>query len=72
MTSFFDVIFISSGRAPIAVVDRLTQAASALFNRIKPGRKPDSDQSRPVLIRDNHLRRDVGMPPIEGNRRPLP
>ena len=72
MTSFFDVIFISSGRAPIAVVDRLTQAASALFNRVKSGHALDSDRPRPVLFRDNHLRRDIGLPPIEGARWPLP
>jgi hypothetical protein len=72
MTSFFDVIFVSSGRAPIAVVDRLTQAANALFNRVRPGLAPDSDRPRPVPFRDNHLRRDVGLPPIEGSRWPLP
>jgi len=72
MTSFFDVIFISSGRAPIAVVDRLTQAANALFNRVKPGHRAESDSLWPIPFRDNHLRRDIGLPPIEGTRWPLP
>ena len=71
MTNFFQLFLSASGRAPVAIVDRLTQAASALFSRQhRRGRQRES-QAPPILIGSNHLRRDIGLPPVDSYGRPI-
>ncbi len=71
MTNFFNLFLSAGGRAPTAVVDRLTQAASALFNRrqLRGGRR--EGPAPPIFLGNNHLRRDIGLPPVDSHGRPM-
>ena len=71
MTNFFDLFLSASGRAPAAIVERLTQAASALFNRPRPGGQRREGPAPPVFLGNNHLRRDIGLPPVDSNGWPI-
>ena len=71
MTNFFQLFLSASGRAPVAIVDRLTQAASALFSRQhRRGRQRES-QAPPILLGNNYLRRDIGLPPVDSRGWPI-
>jgi hypothetical protein len=71
VTNFFDLFLSASGRAPTAIVERLTQAASALFNRPRPGGRRREGPAPPIFLGNNHLRRDIGLPPVDSHGRPI-
>ena len=70
MTNFLD-LFLSAGRAPTAIMERLTQAASALFNRPQPRGRRREGPAPPIFLGNNHMRRDIGLPPVDSCGRPI-
>jgi hypothetical protein len=63
--NFFQLFLPASGRRPAAIVDRLNQAAIALFDRMSR-RRPRCDGGVPAhYLSNNHLRRDIGLPPLD-------
>jgi hypothetical protein len=63
VTIFLELFLSASGRAPAAIVDRLSQAA-ALFNRPRKRRRRVR-RAPPADLRNNHMRRDIGLPPVD-------
>ena len=71
MSNFFELFLSAGGRAPVAVVERLAQAASALFNQGPPRGQMRESPAPPVFLGNNHLRRDIGLPPVDRHGRPI-
>jgi hypothetical protein len=65
VTNFFDLFLSAGGRAPTAIMERLTQAASALFNRRRPQGRRREGPAPPIFLGNNHMRRDIGLPPVD-------
>ena len=70
MTNFIHLFLSNSGRAPLAIADRLTQALSVLFSRRRTRNRQRRGHAPPLLI-SNHLRRDIGLPPVDAYGRPI-
>jgi hypothetical protein len=67
--SLFDQPFLSvAGRAPTAVADRLSRAVALWRNRQAARRRRRIAAALPA---DNHLRRDIGLPPVDKSGWPL-
>ena len=71
MTNFFELFLSAGGRAPVAIVERLAQAASALFDRPQPRGRRREGPAPPIFLADNRLRRDIGLPPVDRGGRPI-
>ena len=71
MTNFFELFLSTGGRAPVAIVERLTQAASGLFGRRLPRSRKRVTPAHPIFPGNNHLRRDIGLPPVDSHGRPI-
>jgi hypothetical protein len=69
VTNFFELFVSAGGRAPSAVVQRLTQAAASLFGRRRGRRRVGP--APPLFPGNNHLRRDIGLPPVDSYGRPI-
>jgi hypothetical protein len=65
VTNFLDLFLSAGGRAPTAIMERLTQAASALFNRPQPRGRRREGPAPPIFLGNNHMRRDIGLPPVD-------
>jgi len=65
MSNFYELFLASGGRASLAMLARLSTVASFLFNRRGDGPAP------PIFLGDNHLRRDLGLPPLDRDGRPV-
>ena len=70
VTNFIQMFRSNSGRAPLAIADRLTHAVSVLFSRRRARNRQRRGHAPPLLI-SNHLRRDIGLPPVDSYGRPL-
>jgi hypothetical protein len=70
VTNFIHLFLSNSGRAPLAIADRLTQAVSALSSRRRARNRKRRGQAPPLLL-SNHLRRDIGLPPVDAYGRPI-
>jgi hypothetical protein len=67
--SLFDQPFLSiAGRAPTAIADRLNRAARLWRGRREARRRRRISAALPA---DNHLRRDIGLPPVDKSGWPL-
>jgi len=71
VTNFFEMFVFAGGRAPAAIVGRLNQAASALFRRPRPRKRKRIGPSPPLFLGNNHLRRDIGLPPVDSGGWPI-
>jgi hypothetical protein len=71
VTNFLDLFLSAGGRAPTAIMERLTQAASALFNRPRPRGRRREGPAPPIFLGNNHMRRDIGLPPVDSCGRPI-
>jgi hypothetical protein len=71
VSNFNELFFFAPGRARAAIVDGLTQAARALLHRRRRLRRQRIGRAPPLFLGNNHLRRDIGLPPLDGNGRPL-
>jgi hypothetical protein len=71
VTNFFELFVSAGGRAPAAIADRLVQAASVLFGRQRHRRRKRVGPAPPALLTNNHLRRDIGLPPLDSRGRPF-
>ena len=71
MSNFNELFFFAPGRARAAIVDSLTQAARALHRRRRRLRRQRIGRAPPLFLGNNHLRRDIGLPPLDRNGRPL-
>ena len=71
MTNFFELFLSTGGQAPVAIVERLSQAALALFGRPRPRGRRREGPAPPIFLGNNHLRRDIGLPPIDSYGRPI-
>jgi hypothetical protein len=71
VANFFELFLSAGGRAPVAIIDRLTQAASALFNRPRPRSRKREGPAPPIFLGNNHMRRDIGLPPVDSYGRPI-
>ncbi len=66
----FNELFVIAPRA--AIVDQLTQAARALLQRRRKRSRQRVGRAPPALFQgNNHLRRDIGLPPLDRNGLPL-
>ena len=65
MQNFSELFFFSRGRASVAVFDGLTQAARAFLNRRRQRGRQRIGPAPPLFVGNNHLRRDIGLPPID-------
>jgi hypothetical protein len=64
----FDGLFLAvAGRFPAAVADRLQRVVAGLRQRAERRQK---GQAPPVYL-SNHLRRDIGLPPVDHRGWPL-
>ena len=64
----FNELFFFAPRA--AVVDYVTQAAKALLQRRRRrGRQRIGPAPPPLFLGNNHLRRDIGLPPLDSSGR---
>lgn len=65
LTSIIEPLLTATGRMPIAVAHRLTQAVKSLVDRVGR-RRPEAKYRLPDSFRgNNHLRRDIGLPPVD-------
>lgn len=71
MTNFFELFLSTGGRAPVAIVDRLVETASAVFNRRPRSGRRRIGPTPPIFLGNNHLRRDIGLPPVDSHGRPI-
>jgi len=71
VSNFNELFFFAPGRARAAIVNGLTQAARALLHRRRRLRRQRIGRAPPLFLGNNHLRRDIGLPPLDGNGRPL-
>ena len=66
----FNELFVFAPRA--AIVDHLTQAAKSLLQRRRRrGRQRIGRAPPPLFLGNNHLRRDIGLPPLDRNGLPM-
>jgi hypothetical protein len=66
----FNELFVFAPRA--AIVDHLTQAAKALLQRRRKRSRQRIGRAPPALFQgNNHLRRDIGLPPLDRNGMPM-
>jgi hypothetical protein len=64
----FDGLFLAiADRFPAAVAGRLLRRVADMRQR---GRRRRKSQAPPVYL-SNHLRRDIGLPPVDESGRPL-
>ena len=71
MSNFNELLFIAPGRARAAIVDGLTQAARALLHRRRRLGRRRIGRAPPLFLGNNHLRRDIGLPPLDRDGRLL-
>jgi hypothetical protein len=65
-----DLFQAFAGRAPAAIFVRLTEAASVMRRRL-PAERRREIQAPPIFLSDKHLRRDIGLPPLDDRGWPL-
>jgi hypothetical protein len=66
--SLFDGLFMAvADRFPSAIAERLQRAVAGLQRRADRQRK---GQAPPIFL-SNHLRRDIGLPPVDNHDWPL-
>jgi hypothetical protein len=71
VTNFFTLLLSAGGRAPAAIVGRLSRAASALRRRRWRGRQQRVKRAPPFFLDSNHVRRDIGLPPVDSRGWPI-
>jgi hypothetical protein len=69
MSNFSELFQALAGRAAAAMFARLTEAASVLRRLSAEWRR--ESQAPPIFLGDNHLRRDIGLPPLDDRGWPL-
>ena len=67
MTNFFELL-LAAGSRPAAIIGRLIRVARAPAIR---GRERRRLRTAPVSILSDHVRRDVGLPPVDSRGLPL-
>ena len=67
MTNFFELL-LAAGSRPAAVVGWLIRVARAPAIRRRERRRL---RTAPVLILSNHVRCDIGLPPVDSGGLPL-
>jgi hypothetical protein len=70
MFNLFEDFLSTGSRTPAATVERLAEVVMMLFRR-RRDRQKRIDLALSVFQRSNHLRRDVGLPPVDSNGRRL-
>ncbi|MGH6682828.1 MAG: hypothetical protein ACRECA_02690 [Pseudolabrys sp.] len=65
MSNFRELFLSSRNRASAAVIDGLTQAARAFLHRRRRRGRQRVGRAPPVFLGNNHLRRDIGLPPVD-------
>ena len=65
MSNFSELFLISRGRTGAAVIDGLTHAARAFLIRRRRRARQRVGRAPPLFLGNNHLRRDIGLPPID-------
>lgn len=71
MSNFSELFFISRGRAGAAVIDGLTHAARAFLLRRRRRARQRVGRAPPLFLGNNHLRRDIGLPPLDRFGQPM-
>lgn len=71
MSNFNELFFFAPGRARAAIVDGLTQAARALLHRRRRQGRQRIGRAPPIFLGNNHLRRDIGLPPVDSRGWPI-
>ena len=70
MFNLFEDFLSTGSRPPAAAVERLAEAVMALLRR-RRDRQRRIDLALSAFQRSNHLRRDIGLPPVDSNGRRL-
>jgi hypothetical protein len=65
VTKFFEMFLSAGGRTPAAIIEHLAQAALALFSRANQRRRRRDGRVPPHYLGNNHLRQDIGLPPVD-------
>ncbi len=71
MSNFNELFFMSRGRASAAVIDGLTHAARAFLVRRRRRGRQRIGRAPPLFLGNNHLRRDIGLPPLDRHGQPM-
>ncbi len=71
MSDFYQLFLSASGRAPAAIIQRLTQAASVLFAPRAPRGPGRAGPAPPAFLGHNRLRQDLGLPAVDRDGRPI-
>jgi hypothetical protein len=71
MPSFYQLILSMVGQASGLRSSRVTHAGPSRAKRIRPRGRGWRGQSPPIFMGNNHLRRDIGLPPLDRCGRPL-
>ena len=69
MPNFNELFYLSRGRTRVAILDSLTQAARALLHRRRRQGRQRIGRAPPLFLGNNHLRRDIGLPPVDRDGR---
>ena len=69
MPNFNELFYLSRARARIAIIDSVTQAARALLQRRRRLGRQRIGRAPPLFLGNNHLRRDIGLPPLDRHGR---
>ena len=64
MARIFEKFFSTGGRWPTAFIDQMMQASMALLDRPGRRRQKRDDQLPGHYRSNNHLRQDIGLPPV--------
>ena len=70
VTNFLQLFLSAGGRPPAAILDRFFQAAAGLFKR-RQRRRMGIERALPDYLQNNHLRGDIGLPPVDSHGRPI-
>jgi hypothetical protein len=70
VTNFLQLFLSAGSRPPAAILDRLFQAAAGLFKR-RQCRRMGIERALPDYLHNNHLRGDIGLPPVDFRGWPL-
>jgi hypothetical protein len=67
LTRFIEPLLTATGRMPIAVADLLARGAKSLVDRVRRRRRKAENRLPDSFRGNNHLRRDIGLPPVDAN-----
>jgi hypothetical protein len=70
VTNFLQLFLSAGGRPPAAILVRFFEAAAGLFKR-RRRRRMGIERALPDYLHNNHLRGDIGLPPVDSHVRPI-